>query len=1084
MDEASNSQDNGRPLNIFGGNFTDVKGDVHHYHIRGNFVKHEPELGRGIDKLSQVVSLSAIHDSSERYPPPRCHPETRTLVRSVIICWIEDPNPTSFVLWLYGPAGAGKSAILQSLAEECYSLEGCFGGSFFFSRGKPGRNQGHFLFSTIAYQLAMNLPYLRTHIDSAMQADPSLYTKSMMVQMRFLIIDSFRKISETIEHIPTVIVDGLDECDGHETQRVILEIIYEAVAIHKLPLRFLIASRPEAHIREAFDRPTLRSITKRLVLDESFGPNLDIEKYLRDGFDTIYEQNPTLMEQVVQPWPGPGVLDLLVQKASGQFIYASTVLKFVGAEFYNPISQLDIVLEPSPSNKTLFSDLDHLYSQILSTYPIPERLISVLGILLALQYPQPPGVIEDLLGMKAGEVGLVLRGLHSLIKFSHIPGEYFNRSTDIGEDNGIRLLHASFEDYLVDRSRSGHFFIDRSLFRTQITRAGFQLMTKWISQPSGLDTTRCPFPETWGYLKWHLSPHFWESSEELRDEVFQLLLAHAEYFWANRPNSDTVFEPLHCAMTALAHMMFTKRKTGWQGILGNAHDRTVKQIEDEFPEDHYKKFDERMAIVFYKYRDILDASYHLWLSESRALEELIQFAPGFLVMRQFMTIRDAATLLDVNETLFLDLLERVRPFVNFLLSNVSAGVRFNVHARDFLCDKTRSMGHYHNPRFHHFSICLKDYKLTFESDSETLPEVSGYLTQRLAEHLRASDVEPSENILPDHPIWPFLDYLCQIVYYLPAFDSDPSLEKIRAVWFVISTTLQWVQGQQELIGLSNVHHKLQYKLCALADRIYNQILCLDGSNGKAIVTICPPILAAIEYGICINHARSSRSGLEPVFQIPVLEPYEFDDPCNARATGVSHNLLLLESLNLSLTEYLTNRTRSNNLYVDADTYHTQMAELCLDRCVGPEGDREKDAVEIKKGLYAGEHWKFHLVRARPSQRIFARLGVLSSWSFIGVSHRHSDSFRAIITWLEGLPAPPLKVYLRYQKILLTIEEQEGREAGDAIDPSMQASLLAEAQQLPPPIVTPDRASSQSSVTNILGYLQDYVAVFIGWLLNS
>ena len=331
----------------------------------------------------------------------------------------------------------------------------------------------------------MNLPYLRTHIDSAVQADPSLYTKSMMVQMRSLIIDSFRKLSSCIEHTPTVIVDGLDECDGHETQKIILEIIYEAVAIHKIPLRFLVASRPEAHIREAFDRPTLRSITKRVVLDESFGPNQDIEKYLRDGFETIYKQNLTLMEQVVQPWPGTGVVDLLVQKASGQFIYASTVLKFVGAEFYNPISQLDIVLDPSPSNETLFSDLDHLYSQILSTYPIPEKLICVLGTVLALHCPQPPGVIEDLLGMKVGEVGLVLRGMHSLTKFPHIPDENFTRSTDIGEDNGIRLLHASFEDYLVDKNRSGHFFIDKNIFRAQITKAGFQLMTKWISRPCG-----------------------------------------------------------------------------------------------------------------------------------------------------------------------------------------------------------------------------------------------------------------------------------------------------------------------------------------------------------------------------------------------------------------------------------------------------------------------------------------------------------------------------------------------------------------------------------------------------------------------
>jgi hypothetical protein len=316
-----------------------------------------------------------------------------------------------------------------------------------------------------------------------MQANPSLYTKSMTVQMRSLIIDSFRKVSESVEQTPTVIIDGLDECDGHETQQLILEIIYEAVAIHKLPLRFLIASRPEAHIREAFNQPTLRNITKRVVLDNSFAPNKDIEKYLRDGFERICERNSSLMTQVVSPWPGTGVLDLLVQKASGQFVYASTVLKFVGAEFYDPISQLDIVLEPSPSNGTPFSDLDHLYFQILSTYPIPEKLIRVLGTILVLHCPQPPEVIEDLLGMKAGEVGLVLRGLHSLIKFPHIRDENFKEPMGVGEDNGIRLFHASFHDYLIDESRSGKFFIDTNIFCAQITRSGFQLMAKWISHP-------------------------------------------------------------------------------------------------------------------------------------------------------------------------------------------------------------------------------------------------------------------------------------------------------------------------------------------------------------------------------------------------------------------------------------------------------------------------------------------------------------------------------------------------------------------------------------------------------------------------
>ena len=139
-----------------------------------------------------------------------------------------------------------------------------------------------------------------------------------------------------------------------------------------------------------------------------------------------------------------------------------------------------------------------------------------------------------------------------------------------------------------------------------------------------------------------------------------------------------------------------------------------------------------------------------------------------------------------------------------------------------------------------------------------------------------------------------------------------------------------------------MHRNLQYELYTLTDRIYSQILCLNGSNGTFIVTICPPILAAIEYSICIDDARSGGYKWKPDFWVPVLGPYYFDDPCNAKATGVSHNLLLLSSLNPSLTEYLTTWTRSKNLYVDANTYHTQMTEFWLDQCFGLEGKPCRD----------------------------------------------------------------------------------------------------------------------------------------------
>ena len=59
--------------------------------------------------------------------------------------WIEDDNPDGSVFWIYGPAGAGKSAIAQTLAELIQASGGSYGGSFFFSRGKVGREPTTYL---------------------------------------------------------------------------------------------------------------------------------------------------------------------------------------------------------------------------------------------------------------------------------------------------------------------------------------------------------------------------------------------------------------------------------------------------------------------------------------------------------------------------------------------------------------------------------------------------------------------------------------------------------------------------------------------------------------------------------------------------------------------------------------------------------------------------------------------------------------------------------------------------------------------------------------------------------------------------
>ena len=323
----------------------------------------------------------------------------------------------------------------------------------------------------------------------------------MDVQLQTLIINAFQSLSPLPQRSYLVIIDGLDECHDKTTQQLILRLLCETITVHKLPLRFLIGSRPESHIRAIFDQESLYTITHRVVLDETFNPGRDIRVFLQDGFAKICANN-SILSHMEQPWPKEGIIDLLVQRSSGQFIYAATVLKFVGADFCSPTKQLALVLKPDP---TAFSDLDQLYTQILSVYPSAVNIVQILGIIIT-SGQNLPEVIEDILGMEEGELKLVLRGLSSLMDEngkSLNKGSYFIPHfaqgrpklvppglSSLMEENGKCLnkelyviphfAHASFSDYLFDSSRSGPFHVNRQEYENQLTIRSFALIIQSI----------------------------------------------------------------------------------------------------------------------------------------------------------------------------------------------------------------------------------------------------------------------------------------------------------------------------------------------------------------------------------------------------------------------------------------------------------------------------------------------------------------------------------------------------------------------------------------------------------------------------
>jgi len=436
-----------------------------------------------------------MHDAADRDPPPRCAEGTRIKVVSDIMKWIKDPNPREKVLWMNGPFGNGKTAIMQKVAETLSSdpkSKHLLAGSFFFGRGKPGRDKAKYLVPTIAYQIALNIPNMEKAIEAALSRDPTILDKSIHAQLCYLITEPLHLTLNsppshdqlrTSFHTPTAIIDGLDECEGRDFQRLILNAISDAVFKDRVKLRFLIASRPEPQICETFLARPLHQHYYPILLKDDFETQEELLQHLRTGFEDICKRKSDLTYSVQKPWPSEEDLWTLAYRASGQFLYAATVLRFVGSDDTHPVRQLQLILTRQPGSVTAFSSMDDLYSQILRLCPCQETLPFLLRSLVFFHlcfwsldhnYVRTQANLEIIAGLQAEDIAVVLRGLRAVVvvetveEHRMLDGYSFQDFTQYYSPT-ISVHHQSFIEFLTDKARSGKFFVDVKVTEQEIT---------------------------------------------------------------------------------------------------------------------------------------------------------------------------------------------------------------------------------------------------------------------------------------------------------------------------------------------------------------------------------------------------------------------------------------------------------------------------------------------------------------------------------------------------------------------------------------------------------------------------------------
>ncbi|KAL0067532.1 hypothetical protein AAF712_005523 [Marasmius tenuissimus] len=388
-------------LNINDGRDQNIASQLEVVNVSGDYVRNYNPLLRNPHKTlwDAVAGVGATHTAEQQYERGECLEGTRVELREMIGEWGRAREQGSPLFWLAGTAGVGKTAIAMSAAQACEE-EGLLVSSFFFFRSDPKRNNPSALWLSVAHDLVSKVPAIRPLIERRISEDPKILEARLEDQFRELILNPFLNPTlRSIVEVPNiVIIDGLDECGDEATQLRILTIIRNAVRRAPLfPLRFLICSRPEAWIQEAFAARPLRGVSKVILLDDQFTPEEDIRKYYRHQFQEIVNNLKYKHVRFPNPWPSQKDFDILVDKSCRQFVYVSTVVRFITLAGTHPIDQLSLIIESSSdqSGTSPFHELDMLYDTILKASAMPEKVHAILIAILVLTTDRLAGPPED-----------------------------------------------------------------------------------------------------------------------------------------------------------------------------------------------------------------------------------------------------------------------------------------------------------------------------------------------------------------------------------------------------------------------------------------------------------------------------------------------------------------------------------------------------------------------------------------------------------------------------------------------------------------------------------------------------------------
>ena len=392
----------------------------------------------------------------------RCMDGTRKVLLKEIADWVAGIPGKECALhgntyWVYGLPGIGKTSLAHSI---CASLhdDGQLAGAFFCRRDDPNLSEPRNILPTLLHQLAMIVPQFRSIVAAHLRKDPHVTPESMK---HTLFLEFIRRFPGHPNSTLVFVIDALDECGSILSRPDILKALTGA-AVQAPWLKVIITSRPEVDIQRFFSGPAQMPHSQYDLTGDKETTS-DLRSFAKVRFSTV-----ALIRCLQPPWPEQSLLDGVLSRASGLFIFIETLA--LALEHCDDPAELLGMTAPDSASPGLTS-LYGLYSSIVKARKVQknaefQRMIGVL-LITAPHHPLCEETIAELAGVKSDLVKMWVAELSSML------------DRDEGAGGGIRVRHLSISDFFVSTDCPRDYQVD---LRDANMELGITCLKKMVEQ--------------------------------------------------------------------------------------------------------------------------------------------------------------------------------------------------------------------------------------------------------------------------------------------------------------------------------------------------------------------------------------------------------------------------------------------------------------------------------------------------------------------------------------------------------------------------------------------------------------------------